>query len=280
MIALSGAVGMGKTCLFNKAAAELTADPDKSPIFIYVRNFYKEKLTIGGIMTAIILDLSDEAPRRDLEARSRQVTRLMGVAHVRHKRNICVVIEEAHRLHYNTLRSIKELREAAFDGVSPLFSCVVIGHPELAMKLEHRKEVYWRSALLDFSESNGWMTFRERNTYLKNVYGDAIEAKPRERIAALMKAPLQMDFFIREQMEKAYHAGRNKITEECLDLTPLELKKALGVSLGEIATEAGIGKTTVHEALMGLGSDKTKKAVEAALEKLSNQKIDQERIAI
>jgi len=278
MAALIGEVGSGKTTLFRDAALHLSASPDKWPVFIYVRNFYKEHLTIGGIMNAIIMDISDESPRRDLEARSRQVIRLMGEMHVRNKRQVCIVIEEAHRVHINTLRAIKELREAIYANVSPLFSVVLIGHPSLTEKLQARKEVFWRTQAIELSEVNGWMTYDERVSYLKAVYGEALSDKARTRVAMLKKQPLSMDQFIETKMAEAYAAGYKQLDESMIEASLLEMKESLDASLADIAAEAGKGKTTVHQVIIGADrSPANNAAVRRALEKIAERRAREER---
>lgn len=278
LIAISGPVGSGKTTLVNDAISSVA---NGSLIkYVYVRNFFKEKLTIGGIINAIILDLSDESPRRDLEARSRQVVRLLGRTLVTEKTSICVVIEEAHRLHFNTLRSIKELREATFAGVTPLFSVILIGHPELSFKLEKRKEVYWRSSLFELSEANGWMTFEERINYLKVRFGNAISGDARKRIAALAKVPLEMDVFVEARMKEAYAAGMHILTKTCIEVSAREMKESLGVSLKQISAESGIARTTVHDVLTGAGSDQSRDAVKKALDRIAAQREDSAEQAV
>jgi len=271
MLAIVGPVGAGKTFLFNNAILNVQLNPDKKPIFVYVRNFYKEKINIGGIINAIIYDISSESPRRDLEARSRQVIRLLGTRFVEEGRRVCVIIEEAHRLHSNTLRALKELRESNFAGISPLFSVILIGHPELAVKLQQRKEAYWRSQIIYLDEGHGWMQFSDRVQYLKHVYGEAITQKARQRIATLYRVPLEMNFFVENKMVEAFRAGLKQLTEDAFEASPAEIKEALNLSLAEIAREAGLGKTTVHNVLTGQNVQKSA-AVKAAMERLAEKR--------
>jgi len=271
MLAILGAPGAGKTLMFKHAARALRLNADDAPIFIHVRNKYKEKLTISSILNAIVFDISSEMPRHDLEARSRQVIRLMGKRHVEHKRNLCVVIEEAHRLHSNTLRAIKELREDAFAGISPLFSVILLGHEELGAKLESRREVFWRTEILSLNQSSGWMVYNDRIDYLKAVYGGAINSNTRHRIATLYRVPLEMDFFVEQKMSEAQRAGMKQLSEDCFEASPREMKEALDVSLKQIADEAGIGKTTVHDVIAGRNDYKSE-AVKGALQRLAEKK--------
>lgn len=268
MVALAGDVGVGKSVMFNQVIAQLSRNSDSSPLFCQVRNFNKENLSIMGIISEVITDLSNEHPRRDTGARSRQFVRLVGGKFVNEKRHVCIIIEEAHRLHYNTLRSLKELRESEFAGISPLFSVVLIGHPELAMKLERRKEVYWRSHLIQLNEASGWMTLAERLRYVAVRFGEAITQEARERIAALVKVPLEIDVFVGKRLEEAYHAGITQLGADAIQLSALELKDAYGLSLKQIADEAGLGKTTVQNAIYGQTKPETTDRVKDAIERL------------
>jgi type II secretory pathway predicted ATPase ExeA len=275
MIAISGDVGQGKTHLFTAASRKLSANIDSAPKFVYVRNFDKESLNVGNIMNAIIQQLSEESPRRDKLARSTQTVRILGKFINSTKRRVSVVIEEAHRLHYNTLRSLKEMREAEMYGICPLFSVILIGHPDLANKLERRKEVYWRSNLIELNSANGWMNLSERTAYIGAVYGDAVTPVARERIATLCRVPLQINRFVEGKMTEAFHAGYAQVNEECVQLSNYEWKEALNLSYKEIADEAGIGKTTVIKALRGQGSENTSDAVSAAISRLRNKQLSE-----
>lgn len=267
MLCLSGDIGSGKSMLFNSVVADL-----EDVQFVYVRNFAKEKLTISSIINAMIYELSNESPRRDLEARSRQLQRIAGKKAVDEKKQICMVIEEAHRLHANTLRALKELREMDFAGVSPLFSIVVIGHPELVAKLESRKEAHYRSHVVELNEANGWMQLNERKRYIRMVFGkSAIDKTAADRIAALCKVPLEIDHYIEKKMKEARRAGKKVLDAEVIAPSLKELYRAAGISYNEIAKEAGLGKTTVYEAVNNAGHKESDK-VQKAIQKLQNRK--------
>jgi type II secretory pathway predicted ATPase ExeA len=267
MLCVAGAVGSGKSILFNTSIAGMD-----DVIFVHVRNYFKEKLNIAGIMNALIYDLSDEATRRDLEARSRQLIKIVGRRHVTDKMKICLVIEESHRIHANTLRALKEIRESSFADITPLFSVILIGHPELVTKLESRKEAYWRSQLLEMNEANGWFTIKQRISYIKRVFGEAITQKARERISILQKSPLAIDFYVEAKMREARKAGKRIIDEEVVQPTTRELKEACENSLKEIAAEIGLGKSTVHNAINDEGHPHAE-VVRSAINKIQSQKI-------
>lgn len=266
MLVLSGEIGAGKSMLFRHVEAEMKQDVT----FVYVRNFYKEHVTIANILNAIIYSLSgeSEAPRRDLEARSTQAVRLLGMHHSQNNKEICLVIEEAHRLHANTLRALKELREAEFCGRSPLFSVALIGHPGLLEKMKSRREAYWRSHTIQLDESHGWMRLEERERYLKFVFGEAVTKGARTRIASLVNTPLALDFYVEEKMVEARRAGKDVIDDSVVQPTGREMKDAYNLSVSQIAKACNLPTSTVQDAITN-DDHRQSPLVKATMERLA-----------
>lgn len=267
ILVLPGEVGAGKTTLFDKAAEHVAAMTK----FIYVRNMYKEHLTISGIINAVIYDLSDEPVKRDLEARSRQFIRIVGETKLKSEFSISIVIEEAHRLHTNTLRALKELREARYAGRSPLFSIILIGHPELMEKVQKRREVLWRCQSIELNEEGGWMQFDERVIYLRNVFKGAITNEARKSIALICKEPLEMVKYVYLKMREAKKAGYKIIDSDVVQPSARELMEAYKISLGDITKVSGIPKSTINDAVK-LQKHQSKEAVELAIKKIVKQR--------
>lgn len=129
MVSICGERGIGKTEAI-KAALERLGTRQ-----VTVTRGQKEKISIGDIESALVLDLAEsETPRRGGEARSRQVRRIVGEASSKkvdgRPQQIVLVIEEAHRLHSSTLRSLKTLREIQWMGQSELFTVVLVGQSD------------------------------------------------------------------------------------------------------------------------------------------------------
>lgn len=288
LLALLGERGAGKTTLFRDAIQRMSWDTDKAPLVVHVRNKDREKLRIGHIMSAVIYDISAESPRRDMEARSRQFIRLIGERLFRDGKQVgrlCIVIENSHRLHGNTIMAIKDLREDEFCGVSPLFAVILLGHDALKGKLQGKSEVFWRTETIELNEQHGWFLFQERVAFLRCVYGDAITQGARKRIATLYKVPLSLQYFVETKMSEAYAAGKRVLDEECFQLTPQELYEAMNEGLSvrdpeytsyeKVAREAGLSKTKVAEVMSGRDSRKAD-PVRKALERLSEKRLDEE----
>jgi type II secretory pathway predicted ATPase ExeA len=270
MIAVVGEAGAGKSYLLAHTLREMQ---HLNPIVVYVRNFYKEKLTIANIINAILLTnaISQEGLKRDMEARSIQVARVLGEKAVNEKRRIVVVIEEAHRVHANTFRALKELRETQFAGYSPLFSTVLLGHSELASKLKSRNEVYWRTDMIELNESKGWMNYPERVDYLKQVYGDALTPGAREMVAGTCSGPLEMDVYVQNKMEESYYGTeKTQLDEMMMEMSLAQMKDKLNLSLADIATATGLSRSTVHNTLRN--EDKHKTTVREAMQALASKR--------
>lgn len=136
LLAVIGESGSGKSTLRRDLLDRLTRD-NEPLVVIQPKTFDKKKLTTEHICDAVIADLSTEAPRARLEAKARQVERILtessrvGNAH-------CLLIEEAHDLTNPMLKYLKRFWELE-DGFKRLISIVLIGQPELADKLDERK---------------------------------------------------------------------------------------------------------------------------------------------
>ena len=143
-IAVIGESGAGKTVLRRDLLDRIRRE--QQPITcIQPRIIDKERLTAGAICDAIIADVSQERPRRSLEAKARQIELLLtdssraGYSHV-------LLIEEAHDLSVPTLKYLKRFYELE-DGFRKLLSIILIGQPELKGKLNEQKNAQAREVI-------------------------------------------------------------------------------------------------------------------------------------
>ena len=136
MVALIGEPGSGKTTIRRYAIDRMQSEGQKVRVII-PRIIDKSKLTASSICDAIIQDCSEEHPKRTLEAKARQIERILtnssraGWSHV-------LMIEEAHDLHVQTLKYLKRFWELE-DGFKKLLAIVLIGQPEMKGKLDEAK---------------------------------------------------------------------------------------------------------------------------------------------
>ncbi len=281
LIGVIGRFGSGKSVLvreaLNDSAYEVTGNRplgEHRYALIYVNNPDKERLRIGHCMSAMIDHLSGENPRRDTIARSTQLSRIVGERVVRNRQDVVLVIENAHRLHANTLLALKDLREAAiYRGECPLFSAILVGQEALRAKLERYGEVHYRTKAIELSGREGWMTYKHRVDYLAGIYGPLIDSKMRRRLASLFESPLELDHFIEGKLEMMRDAGIQRMTSELVPISIREQRRALGVSLSELerlTTEMGsrVPSTSISDIELGKRSDaENQRRIQTALDR-------------
>lgn len=248
MVAVAAPFGQGKTELVRTVLRTLAASGTPLDI-VEVHDPLRERQTVAVVMNAVIFELGDSNPRRDAEARARQFVRLVGQRVVSEKRRVCIVIENAHRLHPNTLMAIKDIRERAFAGVSPLFSVVLVGQPPLVDRLERYHEVLYRTTVVQLDPAAGWMSTEERVGYLDAVYGDALTPGARARIALLAQGPLALDFTVEEAMRRARRMGYDRLDDRTVMPSVHELYEASQLTQGQAEKLTGIPKSTISDIL-------------------------------
>lgn len=135
-VAVIGESGSGKTTLRRDLIERIRRD-DEPIVIIQPQAIDKCVLTAAHICDAIIADLSTEKPKLSLEAKARQVQRILasssrtGNAHV-------LMIEEAHDLSVPTLKYLKRFWELE-DGFRKLLGIILVGQPELGDRLDERR---------------------------------------------------------------------------------------------------------------------------------------------
>lgn len=135
-LAVVGESGAGKSVL-RRDLIDRIAREGQSVSVVQPRMIDKKALNAGAIFEAIIDDLQPGAKlRRTLEGKSRQAESLLrdssraGNSHV-------LLIEEAHDLTIQTLKVLKRFWEIE-DGFKRLLAIILVGQPELKMKLDER----------------------------------------------------------------------------------------------------------------------------------------------
>jgi type II secretory pathway predicted ATPase ExeA len=184
-LAVVGESGSGKSTLRRDLLERIRQDT-ASIVVIQPQTVDKTVLSAAHICDAIIADLSTEKAKLSLEAKARQVQRILagssnsGAVHV-------LMIEEAHDLNIATLKYLKRFWEME-DGFRKLLGIILIGQPELGDRLDERKnydarEVIRRCEVARLKSLNGnleeylALKFKRVGVALSDVFdADAFDA--------------------------------------------------------------------------------------------------------
>lgn len=236
IVALIGESGSGKTTIRRYAIDRMQAEGQKVRVII-PRIIDKSRLTASSICDAIIQDCSGEAPKRSLEAKARQIERILtnsgraGWSHV-------LMIEEAHDLAIQTLKYLKRFWELE-DGFKKLLSIILIGQPELKAKLDEAKnwearEVIRRMEILELEPlSSGKeiaayleLKFSRLNAERKSIISDegckALSMRLRRQLRNQPQVysiayPLLVNNWVRKAMNLAVELGSGIVDADIIN---------------------------------------------------------------
>lgn len=238
MVSVVASWGFGKT-----SALELAlCDSDAHVVRLITPD--KERVVVSDIEKALILGLSNESCKRTKEVRARQIRRILGESS--REKNIVLVLEEAHRMHGQTLRALKTFRELDWMGQSPLFTVVMVGQYD-PMRKKHVDEVRLRT---DTVHMRG-LTDSEVREYVKSTVGKHFETDAVEAVSRLGSARnfLDLQEILINLMVKAIEHGQKKVTAlEVFDVYGGGLKEVLkraNITLGDLERETEIPKSTL-----------------------------------
>ena len=235
MLAVIGESGSGKTTLRRLLLDRINTEELKIKV-IFPRIIDKERLTATSICDAIISDCSTEKPRRTLEAKARQIERILtdslksGWKHV-------LMIEEAHDLTVRTLKYLKRFWELE-SGFEKLLSIILIAQPELREKLDEsrnyeareiirRMEVAEIRALESEGDLSGYLELKLRR--IGSDPGKLIDPaayaailakltrKTRSGSAVCLAYPLTVNNLIKRALNVAAEVGQARITAETIE---------------------------------------------------------------
>lgn len=230
IVAVVADSGAGKTTLRRTLIEELRNEGKVSVIMPSIID--KSRVTAAGLCEAIIADISDETPKRSLEAKARQVERLLRDASRSGHQHV-MIIEEAHDLTIPTLRYLKRFWELE-DGFTKLLGIILIGQTELGLKLqEHRnsqaRELIRRCITIELSQLN-----QELELYLTHKFSrigvdlskvitkDAIEAiqnRLRRKSNGSVVSdvyPLAVNNLLIKAMNLAFELGDEKVNADLI----------------------------------------------------------------
>ncbi|MGQ0711010.1 MAG: AAA family ATPase [Rhodoferax sp.] len=166
MLGIVGESGSGKSTLVDDFKDRLAGEGrdlvviEPSVLYMEENDSKGKTLKSAAIVQAIIDTVAPGvAPARDLEARARQVKKLLTAGHRAGQRHL-LLIEEAHCLPKATLKHLKRFSEIK-DGLSPMLSVVLIAQPELRARLSVSdpdvREVAQRCDIVELPPLDGYL---------------------------------------------------------------------------------------------------------------------------
>ena len=234
MLALIGDSGSGKTTLRRLLTDRIRQEEIKVKV-IFPRVIDKGRLTASGICDAIIADVSNERPKRTLEAKARQIERLLRDSLLGGWRHV-LIIEEAHDLTIQTLKYLKRFWELE-NGFDKLLSIILIGQPELKEKLDEgrnweareiirRMEIAELGALENEKDLQGYVGLKlrrvgvEPDCLLPEAYQAILQRLTRESRSGksfCLAYPLTVNNLIKRAMNIAASLGEKRIGRETIE---------------------------------------------------------------
>lgn len=133
-VAVYGEVGCGKSTMRRAVYRDLV---ERGIQVIFPQILDKSKITASSLLDAIIMDVSEESPRRTMEYKSRQALRLL-MNRKRSGLRQVLMIEEAHLMSIQAIKHLKQIWELE-DGYDRLVGVVLIGQSELGARLDESR---------------------------------------------------------------------------------------------------------------------------------------------
>ncbi len=229
MLSIVADRGFGKTTAFDLMFREINVRK------VHLITADKERVVVSDIEKGLILELSNESCKRTKEVRAAQIRRILGEA--AREKPVVLILEEAHRMHGQTLRALKTLREMEYMGKSPLFTVVMIGQYD-PLRKKGVDEVRLRT---DSLQMRG-ITASEIVQYIGSTVGKCFEADAMEAISRLPQARnfLELQEVLVTLMGKALSTGSMKVTA-------IEVYEVYGGGIKEVMKRANISLAEIHE---------------------------------
>ncbi|MFZ1641415.1 MAG: AAA family ATPase [Candidatus Contendobacter sp.] len=218
LLALVGLVGCGKTTTLHRLTEALK---DEREILVSQSLAVdKHRINLGTLMLALFYDLVTEKDFKVPTQPEKRERKLIEVI-AKRKKPVALFVDEAHDLHPKTLVGLKRLVELVQNNGGTL-SVVLVGHPKLRNDLRRPalEEIGARTTLFWLDGIKG----QERaylDWFLEQCApadaADLLTPEARERLAAALSTPLQIEQYLTLALEAAYQVGQKPVTLEVIE---------------------------------------------------------------
>jgi type II secretory pathway predicted ATPase ExeA len=225
--AVYGEVGSGKSVIRKAVFHELRNEEIK---VIYPAILDNSRITASSLVDAIVMDISEEKPKRVLEQKSRQAVKLLRNRSMSGMKQV-LIIEEAHQLNLAALKALKRIYELE-DGFRRLIGIILIGQPELKHLLDETLDQGIREVARRVTQAEIGGLGDDLGRYLSHKFsrinrhadeifnGDSFGAMQRRmqdkngRKVVSKAYPLSVNNLAANAMNLAAETGEGKVSEE------------------------------------------------------------------
>ena len=218
IVVVTGLSGAGKSTLIDKILKQL--QEEKNIIICRSLSTEKQSVSIPLIFSAFFSDLikdkSNMSSFMKAEKRERKLIELLN----RNKKNLVLLIDDAHELNIQTLIGSKRVKELDKDTDGKI-TFILVGQPKLSNDMNHPKmeEVGARSDIFTVSsilENNAkYCEWIIKQAAEKNVNkNDILNQDAIEFLGDSLLTPLQVIKYLWLSLQKAYVTGTKPVTKE------------------------------------------------------------------
>jgi len=260
IVAFTGMVGSGKTVLLARMQHHLREGGQIQVCESLV--FDVQRVTLSTLKLALYYDLATEKDG-DITGKPEKSERALMKVMQRSQKPICLFIDDAHDLHGQTLRALKQMIEKTGRRGSRL-TLVLAGQPRLKHDLRRPagEETGARTTVFEFEGIQGqqrrYITWLLEQSAPTVGAGEILTAEALELLATRLSTPLQIEHYLTRILEQAYRVGEKPVTPAMVEKTLAPDMQALeptltryGYNVKALAELLGIRQAEVRAFLHG-----------------------------
>jgi type II secretory pathway predicted ATPase ExeA len=221
LVALTGVVGSGKTMLLWRLQDQLRQEGEIEVSESLV--FDVPRVNLSTLKLALFYDLATDKDG-DLPAKPEKSERALLNLMRRCDKPIALFVDDAHDLHSQTLRGLKQLLEKTRRRGTRL-AVVLAGHPKLKHELRRPalEEIGARATVFELDGIKGqqrrYITWLLEHCAAQVAPTEILTPEALELLAERLLTPLQIEHYLTRALEQAYRFGEKPVTPAIVTMT-------------------------------------------------------------
>jgi type II secretory pathway predicted ATPase ExeA len=221
LVALTGLVGSGKTMLLWRLQDQLRQEGEIEVSESLV--FDVPRVNLSTLKLALFYDLATDKDG-DLPAKPEKSERALLNLMRRCDKPIALFVDDAHDLHSQTLRGLKQLIEKTRRRGTRL-AVVLAGHPKLKHELRRPalEEIGARATVFELDGIKGqqrrYITWLLEHCAAHVAPTEILTPEALELLAERLLTPLQIEHYLTRALEQAYRFGEKPVTPAIVTMT-------------------------------------------------------------